>query len=75
MKSILFGSKRNLKIVKELDIRYKETKIKQHKHDNYLGWLLDDTMSGEKMALRVMEKLNSRLISFIKKLDFRCSPS
>ena len=36
-KSILFSSNRNLKLVQELDTRYKEIKIKQHKHVNYLG--------------------------------------
>ena len=36
-KSILFSSKRNLKLVEELDIRYKKIAIKQHKHVNYLG--------------------------------------
>ena len=57
-KSILFSSKRNLKLVEELDIRYKEIKIKQHKHVNYLGCVLDETMSGETMALIVIEKIN-----------------
>ena len=37
IKSILCSSRRNLKLVEELDIRYKELKIKQHKHVNYLG--------------------------------------
>ena len=37
MKLILFSSKRNLKVVEQLDIRYKKIKIKQHKHLNYLG--------------------------------------
>ena len=61
-KSILFSSKRNLKLVEELDIRYKDIKIKQYKHVNYLGCILDDSMSSETMALRVVtEKLNSRL--------------
>ena len=31
-KSILFSPKRNLKLVEEQDIRYKDIKIKQHKH-------------------------------------------
>ena len=31
-KSILFSSKHNLRLVEELDIRYKEIKIKQHEH-------------------------------------------
>ena len=60
-KSILSNSNRNLKLVDELDTRYKEIKIKQHKHVNYLGYVLDKTMSGETMALVVIEKINSRL--------------
>ena len=41
-KSILFSSKHNLKLVEE-DIRYKEIKIKEHKHLNYLECVLDET--------------------------------
>ena len=60
-KAFLFSSKCNLKLVQELDIRYKEIKIKQHKHVNYLGYVLDETMSSETMALRVIKRTNSRL--------------
>ena len=56
-KSILFSSKRNLKLVQKLDIRCKDIKIKQYKHVNYLGSMLDKSMSGETMALRVTENL------------------
>ena len=42
--------------MEELDIRYKEIKIKQYKHVNYLGCVLDETVLGETMALRVTEK-------------------
>ena len=45
-KSILFSSKLNLKLVEELDIRYKDIKIKQYKHVNFLGCTLDESMSG-----------------------------
>ena len=69
-KSILFSSKRNLKVVEELDIRYKEMEIKQHKHVNYLGCVLDETMSNERMALRVIEKINSRLKFLYRKNRF-----
>ena len=31
-------------------------KIKQHKRVSYLGFVLDETMLGETMALRVIEK-------------------
>ena len=61
MKSILFSSKRNLKLVEKLDIRYKQIKIKQRKHVNYHGCVFDVTMSGETMALGVIQKINSRL--------------
>ena len=60
-KTILFSSKCNLKLVEELDIRYKQIKIKQHKHVNYLGCVLDETMLGETMALTVVAKISSRL--------------
>ena len=38
-----------------------KSKIKQYKHINYLGCMLDESMSGETIALRVLEKINSRL--------------
>ena len=51
-KSVLSSSKHNLKLVEELDIKYKDIKIKHHRHVNYLGCVLDETMSGETMALK-----------------------
>ena len=65
-----FGSKRNLKLVEKLDRRYKDIKIKQYKHVNYLGCMLDESMSGETMALRVTEKINSRLKFLCRKNRF-----
>ena len=59
----LFSSyKRNLKLVEQLDIRHKDIKIKKYKHVNYLGCMLDESISGETMALRAIEKINSRLM-------------
>ena len=69
-KSILFSSKTNLKLVEELNIRYKDIKIKQHKHANYLGCVLDESMLGETMALTVIEKINSRLKFLYQKNRF-----
>ena len=69
-KSVLFSSKRNLKLVEKLDIKYKEIKIKQHKHMNYLWCVLDETMTGETMALTVIEKINSRLKFLYRKNRF-----
>ena len=49
-KSIIFGSKRKLKSLRELDIRRGDIKIKQHPEVTYLGCVLDSTLSGESMA-------------------------
>ena len=69
MKSILLSFKRNLKLLRELDLRYNKIKIKQHKHVNYLGCMLDETMPSETVALRVTEKVNSRLKFLLRFLD------
>ena len=41
---------------------------------NYLGCVLDETMSGETMALRVIEKINSRLKFLYRKNRFFDAP-
>ena len=69
-KSILFNSKRNLKLVEKLDIKCKDIKIKQYEHVNYLGCMLNESMSGETMVLRVIEKINSRLKFLYRKNRF-----
>ena len=43
-KSISSSSKCNLNLPEELDLRYKEIKVKQHKHVNYLGYVFDETI-------------------------------
>ena len=60
-KSILFASKRKIKKLPKLNISYKIIKIKQHSKVTYLGCILDKTISGESMALKVINKINSRL--------------
>ena len=49
-----------------------EIKIKRHnKHVNYLGCVLDETILGETMALRAIEKINSRLMfNYLKNRGF-----
>ena len=44
-----------------LDIQYGHIKIKQYSKVTYLGCELDKSLSGEAMALKVMNKINSRL--------------
>ena len=55
-KSIFFASKRKVKKVPKLNINYYNIK-KQHSKVTYLGWILNETTSGESMTLKVI-KLN-----------------
>ena len=54
-KSILFSSKRKVKKASPLNMRYKDKKIKQYKQVTYLGCFLDETLSGEPMATRIIK--------------------
>ena len=60
-KSILFSSKRKVKKASPLNIQYKHIKIKKYSKVTYLGYILDETLSGESMATHVINKANSRL--------------
>ena len=54
-------SKRKIKSVRKLNIKYKNVKIKQHLQVTYLGYVLDETMSGESMALKSLNKINRKV--------------
>ena len=60
-KSILFGTKHELRSAKSLNIVYNGIEIKQHVKVKYLGCILDESLSCESMALNVIDKINSRL--------------
>ena len=60
-KSILFRSKHKIKMPKPLNIQYNDIKIKQYSKVTYLGCIFDETLSGESMAIHVINKINSRL--------------
>ena len=60
-KSILFGSKHKIKNSKPVNIQNNDIKIKQYSKVTYLGCILDETFSGESMAIHVINKINSRL--------------
>ena len=72
-KSILFANKRRAKNIHELNIKYKDINIKQHSEVTYLGCVLDDTMSGEPMALKVINKINGK-VKFIYRKNRFLSP-
>ena len=60
-KSILFGTKLNIKQAEPLNIVDANIKIKQYAKVTYLGYILDESQSGELMVLCVLNKINSRL--------------
>ena len=60
-KSILFGTKHKLRNAKALNIVYNGIEIKQYEKVKYVGCILDQSLSGESMALNIIDKLFSRL--------------
>ena len=69
-KSILFTSKRKKNRESNLDIVYKDIKIKQYSKVTYLGCVLDESLSGESMALNVISKINKKLKFLYRKNKF-----
>ena len=69
-KSILFASKHKIKKVPKLKINYKNKQMKQHSKVTYLDCILDETISGESMDLKVINKINSRLKFLHRKNKF-----
>ena len=68
--STLFASKRRAKNIRQLKIKYKNINIRQYLEVTYLGCMLEETMSGEPMALKVINKINDKLKFFCKKSRF-----
>ena len=58
--SILFISKRKIKKVPNLIIKYKVIQIKQHSKVTYVSCILDEALSRESMTLKIISKVNSR---------------
>ena len=59
-KSILFATKQRLEQVSPLHINYNDVNIKQYSKVTYLGCIFDESLSGESMALKVINKINGR---------------
>ena len=60
-KSILFSPKHWSKSIGQIDISYKDIKIKQYSKVHYLGCVLDDFLTGESMTMQVCTKVTSKL--------------
>ena len=69
-KSICFASQRKIKTIKKLIIKYQDIEIKWHSQVTYLDCLMDETMSGEPMALKVINKINGKLKFLYQKNSF-----
>ena len=60
-KLILFASQRKIKNIKKRNIKYQDIEIKQHSQVTDLGCVMDESMSGEPMALKFIIKINGKL--------------
>ena len=58
-KSILFSPKHRSKSIGQIDISYKDVKIKQYSKLTYLECVLDECLKGESMAMQVCTKFTS----------------
>ena len=61
---------RRAKNICKLNLSYKEINIKQQAQVRYLGCVLDESMSGEPMALKVVDKINGKLKFLFRKNIF-----
>ena len=70
LKSIHFATKFKIKKVGKLNIKSGQLQIKQHPKVKYLGCMLDETVSGETMALSIINKINNKLKFLYRKSRF-----
>ena len=73
-KSILFGNKRQLKNQRDLVLGYENIEIKQYSKVTYLGCILDNDLSGESIATKVLSLVNSRLKFLYREQKFLTLP-
>ena len=69
-KSILFSTKNRKRKIGTLDIQYGDVKIKQYSKVTYLGCELDESLSGEAMALEVINNFNGWLKFLYRNLRY-----
>ena len=54
----------------QLNIKYKDINIKQHSEVTYFGCVLDKTVSGQQIALKVIHKINGKIMFLYRKNSF-----
>ena len=52
---------RKIKSARKLNVKYKNIEVKQHLQVTYFGCVLDETLCGELMALKALNKINGKL--------------
>ena len=62
--------KLKLKSAGKLNIMYNGIELKQYSKVTYLGCLVDETMSGESMVLKTIQKINQKFSLYIEKIGF-----
>ena len=73
-KSILFTTKNKCRNIGSLNIKYGNIDIKQYSRVTYLGCVLDENLSGESMALHVLNKVSTKLKFLYRKNEFLSAP-
>ena len=73
-KSILFETKRQLKQQRDFERRCGDIEIKQHSKVTYLGCILDNNLSGESMATKILSLVNNRLKFLCREQKFLTLP-
>ena len=65
-----YHAKRQLKDQRDLNLKYGDIEIKQHSRVTYLGCILDNILSGEHMAAKVLNTVHNRLKFLYRKQKF-----
>ena len=68
--NLFFLQVNRAKNIHQLDIKYKDINIKQNSEISYLGCVIDKTMLGEPMPLKVINKINGKLELLYRKSRF-----
>ena len=58
---ILFTRQHKIKTIEKRTVKNQDIEVKEHSQVTYQGCVMDETMSGEPMALKIINKINEKL--------------
>ena len=58
---ILFTRQHKIKTIEKRNVKNQDIEVKEHSQVTYQGCVMDETMSGEPMALKIINKINEKL--------------